>query len=123
MNDILQDLRDADRKGVCPPQNWTTRAINEIERLKKVIERLEALGNGWRDLKSSNIKRARYIANDNALEVEFHNGGHYGFQEVPEEVFNELCEANFPGKFFHSEIRSKFEGVNLKKKEINDHEK
>lgn len=34
MSDILQDLRDADRRGISPPQNWTTRAADEIERLR-----------------------------------------------------------------------------------------
>lgn len=35
--DILEDLRNADRKGVCPPQNWTTRAADEIERLRNAL--------------------------------------------------------------------------------------
>lgn len=40
MNAILDDLRRADSRGVAPPQNWTARAADEIDRLMKVIDRL-----------------------------------------------------------------------------------
>jgi len=48
---ILEDLRDADRRGVNPPQNWTTRAADEIERLRKEITKRNA-----RDLERSMSK-------------------------------------------------------------------
>lgn len=38
--DILTDLRDADARGVYPPQNWTTRAANEIEQLRRKYNEL-----------------------------------------------------------------------------------
>lgn len=41
MNDILSELRDADARGVAPPQNWTTRAADEIERLSIGYRRYE----------------------------------------------------------------------------------
>lgn len=41
MNDILHDLREADRRGVCPPQNWTTRAADEIERLRAELNQAQ----------------------------------------------------------------------------------
>uniref|UniRef100_A0A6H1ZSE3 Uncharacterized protein n=1 Tax=viral metagenome TaxID=1070528 RepID=A0A6H1ZSE3_9ZZZZ len=57
MNTILKDLRDVDRRGVAPPQNWTTRAANEIEdleaRLKEAEEALNKLVRNARD--SENI--------------------------------------------------------------------
>lgn len=34
MTDIVERLRDADRRGVAPPQAWTTDAAYEIERLR-----------------------------------------------------------------------------------------
>ena len=40
MTDILADLRNADMRGVSPPQNWTTRAADEIAVLRKDAERL-----------------------------------------------------------------------------------
>ena len=42
MNDILSDLRRADADGVFPPQNWTTRAADEISRLRTELADLEA---------------------------------------------------------------------------------
>lgn len=44
MNDILHDLQEADRRGVNPPQNWTTRASNEIERLRNVLAAIADYG-------------------------------------------------------------------------------
>ena len=37
---ILDDLRNADRKGVGPPQNWTTRAADEIEKLQYALREI-----------------------------------------------------------------------------------
>ena len=34
MSDILSDLRNANKAGIAPPQNWTTRAADEIARLR-----------------------------------------------------------------------------------------
>jgi len=34
---ILGDLRDADRRGVAPPQNWTSRAADTIETQQKLL--------------------------------------------------------------------------------------
>jgi len=31
---ILESLQDADKRGVSPPQNWTTEAVNEIKALR-----------------------------------------------------------------------------------------
>jgi len=70
----------------------------------------------WKDLKSSNLKRARYINEGQVLEVEFHKGGHYEYTGVPEEVFKKFCNAKSPGHFFYSKIRGQFKHSNLKKK-------
>lgn len=37
MDNILNDLREADKRGVAPPQNWTTRAADRIEKLEKAL--------------------------------------------------------------------------------------
>ena len=37
MSDILRDLLEADARGVCPPQNWTSRAADEITRLRAAL--------------------------------------------------------------------------------------
>lgn len=36
--DILIDLRNADAAGIAPPQSWTTRAADEIQRLRARLE-------------------------------------------------------------------------------------
>ena len=41
MSDIVAALRYADVMGVCPPQNWTTRAANELELCRNRIAELE----------------------------------------------------------------------------------
>jgi hypothetical protein len=40
--EILEALIDAQARGVAPPQNWTTRASDEIARLRYVLERMTA---------------------------------------------------------------------------------
>lgn len=35
--DIVRDLRIANARGVHPPQDWTHRAIEEIERLRRTL--------------------------------------------------------------------------------------
>ena len=35
---IKEDLMNADRKGLNPPQNWTTRAVDRIELLEKALQ-------------------------------------------------------------------------------------
>lgn len=46
--DILEALNDAHARGVAPPQNWVSRAADEIERLRAalqhVIDTLPAVG-------------------------------------------------------------------------------
>ena len=37
MDDLTQRLRDADRRGVAPPQNWTTLAADEIDALRTTL--------------------------------------------------------------------------------------
>lgn len=52
MTTIEHELRTADARGVSPPQNWTTRAADEIAALRKDAERyrwLRAQVRGARD--------------------------------------------------------------------------
>ena len=71
----------------------------------------------WTKLKSSNLKGARYNAKKKILDIEFQKSGKYAYHEVPEEVFDNLCNAESPGKFFFSNIKGKFKHVNLNEKE------
>ncbi len=40
-NDLVSQLKRANHRGLAPPQNWTHRAINEIERLAARIDFIE----------------------------------------------------------------------------------
>lgn len=68
---------------------------------------------GWRDLVSSNLNRARYILAEKYLEIEFKNGVRFGYQDVPVAVFDELCEADSPGKFFSSKISGIYQSAKI----------
>lgn len=41
MSKLVEELKEANRRGVCPPQNWTHRAIEEIENLGKGTAKLK----------------------------------------------------------------------------------
>lgn len=56
---------------------------------------------------SSNIAAAAW--QDSDLYLQFHNGSTYRYQDVPMKVFNELITAPSAGKYFHAEIRAKYE--------------
>lgn len=66
-----------------------------------------ALNMEFTPLQSSNVKAAAWLAN--TLFVDFHNGRRYKYDDVPEEVFQGLVRAESPGKYFHAEIRARFE--------------
>ena len=78
MQDILKDLFDADSQGISPPQNWTTRAAEEIRKLRvdarAVEEELAWSMNRCFDLErmwdSSERYRKRCIAEIKTVEEE-----------------------------------------------------
>jgi len=39
MSDLIEDLKEANRKGLNPPQNWTHRAIEALQAKDKEINR------------------------------------------------------------------------------------
>ena len=63
---------------------------------------------------SSLIREASYDPFMKVLTVDFRNGGKYEYIEVPEEVYTQLCEAPSAGKFFHINIKNKFEFLRRK---------
>lgn len=69
--------------------------------LKKVISsNIEAYG-GWTPAKQE-------------LTIEFKGGSQYLFQKVPVQTFDALEKAESKGKFFHANIKDKFESVKIK---------
>lgn len=56
---------------------------------------------------SSNIDRVGH--HDDTLFIAFHHGGVYAYAAVPHSIFVSLLEAESVGKFFHAEIKGKYE--------------
>lgn len=62
---------------------------------------------------SSNIKEIGHDGTDGesgSLTVRFTNGVTYEYESVPESIYQQFRTADSAGKFYHSEIRGKFEG-------------
>jgi NTP pyrophosphatase (non-canonical NTP hydrolase) len=57
------------------------------------------------ELKSSNIKAVGYDKENKRLEVAFHSGGNYTYNDVPKSLFDRIKRVKSPGKFFHKHIK------------------
>lgn len=74
-----------------------------------------ARANGeWVPLESSNLQQAKYDSRLKMLTIQFHGRaddgtGEYIFLGVSQGLFDELCEAVSPGKFYHQRIKGKFQ--------------
>jgi len=60
-------------------------------------------------LSSSLMNEARYDPFMQVMTIEFANGTIYEFIEVPKKTYSELVESESAGRYFHSQIRGKFE--------------
>jgi hypothetical protein len=71
-------------------------------------------------LKSTNIKAVGYDKENKTLEVEFHSGGTYKYNDVPKSLFDRIKKVKSPGKFFHKHIRKddKYEYNKLDEKAV-----
>lgn len=59
--------------------------------------------------KSSNITSATYDADSGILTITFNSGGTYEYHGVPQHLADEFATAASPGKFFHANIKGKYE--------------
>ena len=57
-------------------------------------------------VQSSNIARVAWA--EAMLYVQFHHGGVYSYQGVPERVYHDLVAAPSVGKFFAAKVKPKF---------------
>lgn len=64
-------------------------------------------------VRSSNVSGIGYDHATRTLAVQFANGGHYHFADVPREKFDALLKSDSKGSFFAKEIRGKFTSTNL----------
>ncbi len=57
---------------------------------------------------SSNLRSVGYVPNTETLEVEFHDGGIYQYDNVPASIHDALMSATSHGKYFAANIRNNF---------------
>lgn len=61
---------------------------------------------------SSNISSVGY--ENDTLEIHFHSGGIYQFQDVPRSVYEGLLAAPSKGKYFHKHIKDRYQSIRLR---------
>ncbi|MGK0272940.1 MAG: hypothetical protein ACI88H_003616 [Cocleimonas sp.] len=54
---------------------------------------------------SSNVTAVGYDVDSSTLQVEFHNGSAYQYFDVPEHLFEGLCNSDSVGSFLHVNIK------------------
>lgn len=60
-------------------------------------------------VESSNLASIGYDAESEILEIEFNHGGIYQYFDVPENVYEELMNADSHGVYFSANIRNDYE--------------
>ena len=62
---------------------------------------------------SSNISSVGYDANSSTLEIEFHSGGVYQYEGVPQSEYDVFIAADSKGKYFNANIKDRYPTVDL----------
>lgn len=60
-------------------------------------------------VESSNLSSIGYDAENETLEVQFNHGGVYQYFDVPENVYEELMNADSHGRYFVQNIKDDYE--------------
>lgn len=86
-----------------------------------LVAPIEKKAEATHELKSSNIRAVGYDKENKKLEVAFHSGGNYTYNDVPKSLFDRIKRVKSPGKFFHKHIKrdNKFEYNRLEKESAN----
>lgn len=61
-----------------------------------------------KSVESSNLASIGYDVAKQILEIEFNHGGVYQYFNVPQEVYDELMDADSHGKYFVANIKSHY---------------
>lgn len=64
-------------------------------------------------VQSSNIASIGYDEGEKVLEVEFHSGAVYQYEDVPPEVHGDFMNASSAGRFFSENIRGIYLGARV----------
>lgn len=76
---------------------------------------------GIQEIKSSNLKTLTYDSEIQELIVEFNgnvNENKYKYKNVPQKVIESFLQAESKGKYFHSDIKGKYEFEKIINREI-----
>lgn len=57
---------------------------------------------------SSFIEWASYRASERTMDIKFKSGRLYRYFDVPEDVFNDLCDMVSPGGFYNSAVKGNY---------------
>ncbi len=60
-------------------------------------------------VESSNLASIGYDAENEILEIEFNHGGIYQYFDIPENVYEELMNADSHGVYFSANIRNDYQ--------------
>ncbi|HZK30619.1 MAG TPA: KTSC domain-containing protein [Methanoregula sp.] len=66
-------------------------------------------------VESCNLKTVGYDNNLKNLEIEFHSGMVYQYQNVPSHIYANLLSAQSTGTFFTDKIKNRYRSVRLDK--------
>jgi KTSC domain len=61
-----------------------------------------------KSVSSSSVASVGYDSKTQILEIEFHSGSVYDYEEVPPEVYQGLMKASSKGRYFANEIRGQY---------------
>lgn len=64
-------------------------------------------------VKSSNLKSVGYDKDKKLLEIEFHTGAVYQYQNVLEPIYKQLVRAPSLGTYFHKTIRDQYKYIRV----------
>ena len=65
-------------------------------------------------VESSNLASVGYDTDNKILEIEFNHGGVYQYFDVPQDVYDELMNADSHGKYFVHNIKDEYEYDRIK---------
>ncbi len=65
-------------------------------------------------IESSNLASIGYDEKNEKLEIQFHSGGIYQYDDVAKEIYDELMNAESKGRYFMSEIRGAYSYIRVK---------
>ena len=67
-------------------------------------------------VESSNLASIGYDSENEILEIEFNHGGVYQYFDVPQNVYDELINADSHGKYFAAYIRNSYDYKSSRRK-------